>query len=308
MLTTNNHILKDYDFIVVIPVGPNETIDFALDTIDSVIHYTGPNRKIIIVDDTGGKKIGLALQSRVANLDIVNTPRNHGGQGGLYLTLSLGYLHAYKNYKFKVLLKLDTDALVTGERPEEDAMFFFAQHPKVGVIGLFGHGTKPNVDDGHWSKGQLIRESNLRRLRRDPILCLSLRRLLRKARANGFRLGDYIFGGSYFMSAECVRRLAENNLLYRSELGRSLLEEDHIFGLLSKSVGIELADFAAKDHLPMAMEWRGLPYAPEVIVAKKKKIIHSTRRWEDLGEAEIRRYFRDLRRIRQGANGLHQLP
>lgn len=284
---------KTFNLIVVIPVGPNEVLDYVLDTIDSVTHYMEPDRKIIIVDDTG-KDMCVAIQSQVPNLDVVKTPRNHGGHGGLYLTLSLGYLHAYKHYNFKVLLKLDTDALVIGERAEEDAINFFNQHPNVGIIGLYGHGTHPDVDDSHHSKDRLLQESRRKSLLRDPELCLSLRRLLRHARANGFRLGDYIFGGSYFMNAECVRRLAEANLLYRKELGRSLLEEDHIFGLLVKSVGIEMADFA-RGEFPMALEWKGLPCAPHELVAKKKKIIHSTRRWEDLNEADIRRFFRDIR-------------
>jgi hypothetical protein len=183
---------------------------------------------------------------------------------------------------------------VIDERPEEDAIDFFASHPKAGIIGHFRFATQPDVDYGHWSKEQLIQESRRKNLFRDPILCLSLRRLLRQARANGFKLGDYVFGGSCFMSAECVRRLAERNLLYRKELGRSLLEEDHTWGLLAKAVGLEMADFASGE-LPMAMEWKALPCAPEELVAKKKKVIHSTRRWEELGETEIRKFFREIR-------------
>ncbi len=288
---------KDYKFIVVIPVGPNEVLDYILDTINSVIYYTGPERKIVLVDDTGGKDTCNILQSQLPDLDVVKTSRNHGLQGGLYLTLSLAFLHIYKNYTFKALLRLDTDALVIGERPEEDAIDFFARHPNVGIIGHFGLGTKPDdINDGHWSKEQLVQESRRKNLLRDPALCLFLRRLLRRARANGFKLGDYIFGGSNFISPECVSKLAESNLLLRKELGRSQLEEDHIFSLLAKSVGLELADFASGE-LPMGMEWKGLPYSPQELVAKKKKVIHSTRRWKDLGEAEIRNFFREIRYV-----------
>ncbi len=283
-----------YKLIVVIPVGPNVALEYVLDTIDSITHYTGPERKIILLDDTGGKDTCDVLQSQLPDLDVVKTPRNYGLHGGLYLSLSLAYLHAYKNYDFKVLLKLDTDALVIGEKPEEDAIDFFARHPEAGIIGHFRFATQPDVDDWHWSKEQMIQGTRRKSLFRDPILCLSLRRLLRQARANGFKLGDYIFGGSYFMNAECVRRLTEARLLYRKELGRSLLEEDHIFGLLTKAVGLELADFASGE-LPMALELQKLPCAPEELVAKKKKVIHSTRRWEDLDEKEIRKFFRKIR-------------
>ena len=96
------------------------------------------------------------------------------------------------------------------------------------------------------------------------------------------------------MNAECVRRLAEANVLSKKELGRSFLEEDHIFGLLVKSAGMDMADFAGAEY-PMALEWKGLPCAPRELIATKKKIIHSTRHWEDLDEAKIRKFFRDLR-------------
>lgn len=285
---------KTFNLVVVTPVGPNDRPDYVLDTIDSVTHYTGTDTKIILIDDTGGKDTCATLQARLPGLDVVKTPCNYGLHGRHYLTMSLGYLHAYKHYDFKLLLRLDTDALVIGETPEIDASNFFQRHPNVGIIGLYGHGTQTDVDNNHWSQDRLLQESRRKSLLHDPLLCLSLRRLLRRARTNGFQLGDYIFGGSYFMNAECVRRLAEANLLHKKELGRSLLEEDHIFGLLIKSIGIDMADFARGD-LPMAMEWKGLPCAPQELIAKKKKITHSTKRWENLNEAEIRKFFRDIR-------------
>jgi hypothetical protein len=286
-------VTNAFDLVVVIPVGPNEVLEYVLDTIDSVIYYTGPSTRIIVVDDSA-KGVGAVLQSRVGSVDVVKTPRNHGGHGGLYLTLSLGYLHAYENYEFKVLLKLDADALVIGQRPESDAIKFFEQHPNVGIIGLFGHGTRGEGGDFHWSKSQLAEETRYRSVLRDPFLWLTLRRLIRQARGSGFRPGDYVFGGSYFMSSACVRKLAEGNFLSRKELGRSMLEEDHIFGLLTKAAALDLAEFSTGD-LPMALELKRLPLAPEELVAQRKKVTHSVRRWEDRDEAEIRTFFRGLR-------------
>ena len=100
-----------YDLIVVIPVGPNETLEDLFDTIESVLYYTTRERRIILVDDSG-KDTCIAVQAQIPDIDVVKTPHNNGDNGGLYLTLSLGYLHAHRNYTFKVLLKLDVDALV----------------------------------------------------------------------------------------------------------------------------------------------------------------------------------------------------
>jgi hypothetical protein len=284
-----------FDLIVVIPVGPSEVLAYVLDSIESVIRYTGPSTKIIVLDDSA-QNTGALLQSLVPGIDVVKTPRNQGLHGGLYLTLSLGYLHAATNYDFKVLLKLDTDALVIGERPDHDAIEFFARHPRAGLIGLVGYGTRPDGVDHHWSKSRLLYETQLRRLPRDPMRCLSLRRLIRRAAAHGFRPGDYVFGGSYFISSTCIRRLADAHLLSRRELGRSLLEEDHIFGLLAKAVGMDLGDFASGE-LPMALDYKRLPCAPEQLIAEKKKITHSVRRWENLGEEDIRAFFHARRTL-----------
>jgi glycosyltransferase involved in cell wall biosynthesis len=286
--------MTSMDLLVVIPIGPSEVLEHVLDTIESVTHYTGSATRIIVVDDSA-KDTGAVIRARVpCVLDVVKTPRNQGLHGGLYLTLSLAYRHALANYDFKVLLKLDSDALVIGERPEVDAIRFFEQHPEAGLIGLYGHGTQPDVDDHHWSKSRLLEEACGRSFLRDPIRGFSLRRLIRQARIHGFRPGDYVFGGSYFMSARCLRRLAEMKLLSRPELGRSMLEEDHIFGLLVKAAAVGLADFSTGDH-PTALEVKRLPCAPEELVARKKKITHSVRRWEQLGEAEIRSFFRQVR-------------
>ncbi|MEO8077049.1 MAG: glycosyltransferase, partial [Acidobacteriota bacterium] len=272
-----------FDLVVVIPVGPGEVLDFVLDTVQSVTHYTGGPTKIIIADDSG-KGTGAWVQSKVDAVAVVKTPRNQGLHGGLYLTLSQAYLHANRHYAFKVLLKLDSDALVIGPHPDQDAIRFFSEHPDVGIIGLVGHGTAPDVDDHHWSKSRLREETHGRSFLRDPIRGISLRRLVRRATANGFRPGDYIYGGSYFMSAACVHKLAAANLLLRGELGRSLLEEDHLFGILAKAAGLELADFCSGD-LPSALEAKRLPCAPEELVARNKKVTHSVRRWEDLDES-----------------------
>jgi hypothetical protein len=281
------------DLIVAIPVGPSDALANVLDSIESVIRYTGSATKIIVLDDSA-QNVGAFLQSRVPCIDVVSTPRNQGLHGGLYLTLSLGYLYAVRRYDFKVLLKLDTDALVIGERPDSDAIEFFAQHPRTGLIGLCGFGTRPDGVDHHWSKSRLLYETQLRRLPRDPLRCLSLRRLIRQAAANGFRPGDYALGGSYFMSSTCIRRMAAAHLLSRREIGRSLLGEDHIFGILAKAVGMDLGDFASGE-LPMALDYKRLPCAPEQLVARKKKITHSVRRWEHLGEEDIRAFFRARR-------------
>jgi len=280
---------KSVKLVVVIPVGPTCILDYIIDSIHSIIHYTTPDRQIIIVDDSG-KDTARSLQGFFLGLDVVKTPENYGKMGGLYLSLSMGYLHAHQHYDFEALLRFDTDALVIGDQPEEDAIQFFRQYPDVGLLGQYHR----HVDEEYRSRVQLIEESRRKNFLRNPLLCMALRRPLLRALANGYDRGDYVFGAAYFMSGECVRRLVQAKLLLRKPLRRSKLEEDHIFTLLVSSVGLAAADFTA-GSLPMEVAWNVLPCSPRELVAKRKKITHSTRSWEGMNEDDIRKFFREMR-------------
>ncbi len=141
---------------------------------------------------------------------------------------------------------------------------------------------------------KVYRETSWRRLLRKPMLFVTFRRLLSIAISNGYEPGENVQGGACFMSAECVRRLAKASLLPRKELRKSICDEDYIFPLLVRSVGMQLGDFATGD-LPMGVSWRGLPCSPHDLIAGQKKVIHSTRFWQEMKEEEIRNFFRELR-------------
>ncbi|RZK87714.1 MAG: hypothetical protein EOO62_38780 [Hymenobacter sp.] len=61
-----------------------------------------------------------------------------------------------------------------------------------------------------------------------------------------------------------------------------------------KAAGLQLGDLAIGD-LPFGVAWVGLPASPETLELANKKIIHSTRSWQDMKEADIRQYFKDRR-------------
>jgi hypothetical protein len=66
-----------------------------------------------------------------------------------------------------------------------------------------------------------------------------------------------------------------------------------IFGLLIKSIDIHMHDFVLGNDT-LGVKWRGLPDKPSELI-KKKKIIHSTRFFEDMDEKAIRDYFKSKR-------------
>lgn len=284
--------------VVVLPVGPYP-LEFVLDTIASIRHYAGPSHAIILVDDSG---IRLCTAARQADpgLVVLRTGTGGGTGGGLYNIISLGILHAWRHYDFDVLLKMDTDALFTGPGPERDAIDHFARHPEHGIIGSYRVDCNGHPRDFGPPRARFRRDLSLGSLLLHPWRWKGwrlLRESIRRAEGVGYEVAEHCQGGAYFMSRECVRRLAENRYLLREELRWSGIGEDQIFGLFMYLSGLRHGDLATGD-LPLGIRWRGLPMSPADLAARGKKIVHSTRFWEGMREEEIRAFFRD-RRARQ---------
>jgi hypothetical protein len=283
--------------IVTIPFGPASSLEFALDTIQSVLHFTSQGTKIIIADDSGANA-GTHLLHEYPDLVVVRPPSAGGVAGGLYIALSHAYLQAHLRYRFQVLLKLDVDALVVGERPEDDAIRYFEENPGVGLAGSYRVDCNGDLRDFSWGARELYFETATPRgLLQDPRRFMTLRKLLLQALAHGYLPGEHVQGGACFYSGEAIRRLADANLLCREELRTCRLAEDPIFSLLVRSLGMQLGDFAT-GQLPMGIRWRGLPCSPPELVRRGKKVVHSVRFWQDMPEAEIREFFRRRRTAR----------
>jgi hypothetical protein len=80
------------------------------------------------------------------------------------------------------------------------------------------------------------------------------------------------------------------------------LEEDHIFALLVKALGMDLGEFAGAGG-PMALALPGLPCAPQELLDRGKKVTHSLRYWADMDQDMIRTFFRDHRQATAAAGG-----
>lgn len=282
--------------VVVIPVGPNLRFDFIVDTLESVRCYMRSEYKIIIVDDSG-TDVGATLQRDDPALDVVRSAGQQGIHGGLYVGTSLGFQHALDRYDFSVLLRLDTDALIIGPHPEDDAIAFFRDHPEVGLLGSYRFGFDGGWRDFTPPRQQLLRELGLRHRFSKPHLWKQgryLRKTVRTAVSHGYEYGEHCLAAATFYSVGCVKALSDRHMLGREELKTSKLGDDHLFGLLVVAAGFKMADFATGD-LPLAVRWRGLPCSPGELLKQKKKVTHSTRYWEDLNEEQIREFFRNVR-------------
>ena len=269
MYQQNGAVKPYFRTIVVIPVGPNEKIESASDTLSSIERYLSSSHKVIIVDNSR-KDSGAALKLRYPEIDIVKG-RYSGKFACLFLNISLGTAHAFENYAFDVLLRMDADALITGPNPDLDAVAYFTQNPAVGQIGVYRFDY-----NGKRIRWFPVNVSMLAQALNPMSWCLPswngwrFREILLNAFANGYVAGQHIFGGGFFLSYACVARLYRAGILSDPRLEKLRLQEDHITSVGVLSVGFTLGDFAGGDY-PFAQAWRGLPASPEELIRRKKK-------------------------------------
>lgn len=287
---------KKIRLAVVIPVGPTShtPLEHVFDTLDSVLHFTTANRGIVVVDNSG-EALADAIHTRFPEVIVIPSPQAYGLSGGLFKALSLGFLYAQTLWDFDILLRMDTDALLIGPALEVDALDYLAAHPRVGLFGTYRIGASGEVSEYSWPEQQLRHETSALGHLHDWERARMLNNLVRQAQAHGYVSGEHVLGGGYLLSPRAVRMLNRNGWLLREELFRSKLQEDHLLGLLIRAGGLELGDFGGPDQ-PIAVRWRGLPLAPQELVERGKKLVHSTRFWQGKDERDIRAYFRNQRR------------
>jgi glycosyltransferase involved in cell wall biosynthesis len=288
---------KHVDFIMVMPVGPNCLTKHLADTITSVKYYSDCSFGIIIADDSQ-KDTGKELVETFPDAEVIKTTKNFGRHGGMYINLCSAYRFALENYDFKVLLKIDDDALVIGSNPQEEAIKYFENNPHVGLAGWHITGRhssdcEGNMHDNSYPRNSLFAGAFTWKFIRRPVVNWALRQLLFKAFKNGYELGENIQGGAYYISRRCLQNLYDAGFLPLNRLKNSVLCEDHIFSLLTYATGMNIGDLSLNEDI-FGISWKGLPAAPEKLYSNKK-IIHSIRYWKEMGEAEIRAFFQDKR-------------
>jgi hypothetical protein len=278
------------DTVFVIPVGPTCRFDFVGDTIESV-QFFAPLARIVIVDDTGtGRGVEFERRDRIT----VVAATVHGLFGNLYLNLSAGFTEALRQ-PFKILVRLDTDALIAGDDFEKKAIDSFHADRRLGSLGSFRIGYDEGMRDRSWAKQRILVFFALRSWSR-PRATVMIARLLARARRNGYKFGESIMGGAVVYRYEAVAAMKEAGLLGRAELTATRLQEDHIFGLCLLSLGYQLGEFGnRRDDLPMGVHWRGLPASPKELMERGKSVIHSTKYFESMDEEAIRKEFRSAR-------------
>jgi hypothetical protein len=282
------------DIAVIIPAGPRDDV---LDTLESVVYYTGPSRIIVVIDDRSTLRQNAGRISELSKdlVVIPASPKALGAFGGLWVNLSAAYRWVLERYEPRIILRMDTDALLIGPGLEEFAEEAFAKKPSVGLLGSYRIGPDGQSRDLSWAADQLHSEVGIRGLLH--LKCRStLRNWLHLARSHGYVDGESVLGGAYIHRYEAAERISKLGWFDRPCLLSSKLGEDHIMSLLTMAAGFDLGEFGGPMD-PMALRWRGLPAHPADLLAANKLVTHSVRSWQNLGEREIRNIFSNARQL-----------
>jgi len=272
------------------PVGPGTDPAFVADSLESIRHFV-PSSRLVVMDDTGEGRCDFLR--RWLDTTVIATPKQ-GYLGGLYRTLSRGFEEALHD-RFDMLLKIDTDALIAGDRFVQRAHNAFTKNPMLGCLGVHTRwydGSHLNTGPVRYSLTRGLRPraalKNPRRAMTSAELCF---RVLAKRRA----LGGVVFGGVCVYSERGIRELRNRGFLGANRFAGLDILEDHLFGALLSASGFELGDLDDGGAPLMGATWKELPASPHELLEQGIELIHSTRRWRDLDEGEIRAQFEEAR-------------
>src|SRR5262245_56595261 len=132
------------DLVLCMAVGPGE-VTGALDVLDAARCYLDGRYRVVVVDDTGGARLW-AEARRYEEVDYLRNWRRRGFRH-LLASVQRAYSHALERYDFAAVLKLDTDALITGPGLSADIVGYLETHPRAGMLGAVAATLS---DCAHW--------------------------------------------------------------------------------------------------------------------------------------------------------------
>ena len=293
---------KKVKAVFLVPFYDND-IDGLIDLIDSINYYIKDSYAIVCVNDCKRNENAHLLKELFESEKLINfVPKYQHDQapnayGSLWCNLYQGMEYAIKHLTFDYLIKMDTDALVTGNELPKKINEYFMRDRAIGLIGSYrirADGEKRT----RWRwvfyllylvyfRKQLSRKSRIWKV------CLP------RARKNGYSLGESVLGGAYIFSYACIHRMLKlypcdiikNDKIYLSGIG-----EDVIFGLLTYASDFKIGEFGSPED-PAVIAQKHLPISKKNVILFEKQIIHSVNKGND-GESEedVRAFFKFYRR------------
>jgi hypothetical protein len=264
---------RRYRAVYVVPCGPGE-LEAVADTVASVRAWEGDDAKVIVVEDATTDVRWPLILARRPEVDVVRAPWPTGGPPRLSPVISRGFAAALDRYDCQVVIKLDTDALVTGPGLGERAAALFAADPRAGLIGSIGTRSDGMPEDYSYDAWVLEHERLWSRRVRD---------LVARAHAAAYD-GRKIHGGVYAVSRAALEAVRAAGDLDRNPPWWTQIGEDLWLALAVCAAGFEQRSWGAPGE-PMAVASKHLPVPVAEVPTRGLLAVHSVRRGAD-GESE----------------------
>lgn len=283
--------------VIVIPVGPAEAAASYLDTLDSIATFAEATTRVLLLDDTRRADFNASVAGAEVDVAVLRGRGRSGVYGALSALVCRGLAHAVGSMAASQVLRMDSDAVMTGPGLEAAAGAALAADHSVGALGSFRTGPTGATRDFR-PAAELLERDLGRRGARHPVWALTVRRLVRDAERHGYERGEHALGAALMVSRPLVEAAVDRGWMSASGgppgVVHSLLGDDHLLGLLTRATGFRTADFGRPGE-PLAVSWRGLPASPEELVRSNVSVVHSVKSWGGHGETDIRAEFRRLR-------------
>ena len=286
---------------IIIPCGPGAKA--LLDTLESIVHYCQEPYDVILVDDcTVDGTYESIITAKQPNWHILRNKVRYG-TARLVHSLCIAYNYFLENLSNSLVLRLDQDALLIGHGVINDAFDFMLKNPRLGIFGVYE--TDYNRQRSYAMHEKLINKE-IHWLRRLLFQKPSWYNIFKLAIERGYRRGDNVFGGAYFITRDClvgIKALGGLNVPYK---WNSRMQEDVYFSMAAVAAGFGMGQFAAPDG-PLCLEWRGLPYPAAELHNQQYKIVHSVDKGKNTGPLDnngqtAREFFREVRQRERFAN------
>jgi hypothetical protein len=282
-------------YAVVIPIGPGQQAE-ALDTLASIECYCPEPHSVVVVDDCTQDGTYEALcAKRRPNWHILRNDRRMG-YWRLVHSLCSAFRFVLSDTACTLVFRLDVDALLIGSGVMSDATSYMSLNPSVGLFGVYAH-------DYNRPRSFAMHESQIKRELSWPRKLLGLTPSwadsLVMAEKHGYRRGENVFGGAYFVTRDCLAAMNRIGALDVKFRWNSRLAEDVYFSMAAAAAGFNLGHFAAPEG-PLCLEWRGLPHPANELARAGYKVVHSVDKGQNTdresnGGKTAREVFQDLR-------------
>ena len=278
---------RDVRAVVWFPVGPGRR-DALLDSIAALKASDRDGVAILIADDCSVDSRESVVRERFPDVEVVRTRAATGGPPRMWPMCRLALEHALEHYDFRLWVKMDSDALVTGPRFSESILERLDRESDAGIAGSFLRRADGAPEDHLLHADVIARERP-----RDAMLDGAVRR----AEARGWRIGDIVQGGICCLTRAGVEAIGREGYVKWRSPWHSIASEDMALTVFVLAAGLRVVPIGGPGELLAIGNFR-IPVSKEEGADGPYVGVHSTRRGRDgESEEELRAFFRQRREL-----------